>query len=81
MDRLCWDTCSYVCPETWLNDARANICLSKTMGFLDENDSLAYFVILGELSSGLSSTVSFFMTISLSGNFLALYTEFERHTL
>ena len=32
------------------------------MGFSNENDSLAYFAILGELSSGLSFTVGFFKT-------------------
>ena len=35
------------------------------MGFFNENDSLAYFVVLGELSSGLSFTVGFFKTLSL----------------
>ena len=54
MDRLCGDTCSYVCPQTWLIEARTNIGLSPTMGFFNENNSLACFVILGELSSGLS---------------------------
>ena len=34
------------------------------MGFLNENDSLAYFAILGELPSGLSFTVGFFKTAS-----------------
>ena len=37
--------------------------LSPTMDFLNENDSLAYFAILGELSSGLSFTVCFFKTL------------------
>ena len=32
------------------------------MGFLNENDSLAYSVSLGELLSGLSLTVDFFKT-------------------
>ena len=51
MDKLCGDTCSYVCPQTWLNEARRNIGLSPAMGFLNKNDSLAYFEILpGELS-------------------------------
>ena len=35
---------------------------TQTMGFLNENDSLAYFTILGELSSGLSLAVCFFKT-------------------
>ena len=61
VDRLCGDTCSYVCPQTWLNETRTNIGRSPTMGFLNENDSLAYFEILGELSSDLSFTVGFFM--------------------
>ena len=30
----------------WLNEARTNIGLSPTMGFLNENNSLAYFAIL-----------------------------------
>ena len=47
-------------PKTWLSEARTNIGLSQTMGFLNENDSLAYFAIVGELSSGLSFTVYFF---------------------
>ena len=34
--------------------------LSPTMGFLNENDSLAYYAILGELSPGLSFTIGFF---------------------
>ena len=55
-DGLCGDTCSYVCPQ--LNEARTNIGLSSTMGFLNENESLAYFATLGGLSLGLSFTVS-----------------------
>ena len=47
------------CPQTWLNEARTNMGLSLTMDFLKENDRLAYFKILGELSSGLSFTVGF----------------------
>ena len=65
VDRLCGDTCSYVCPQTWLNEARTNIGLSPTVSFLNENDSFAYFEILGELSSGQSFTVGFFMTLSV----------------
>ena len=42
--------------------ARTNIGLSPSMGFLNENDSLAYFSNLKELSSGLSFTVGFFKT-------------------
>ena len=45
VDRLCGDTCSYVCPQTWLEEARTNIGLSPTMGFLNENESLACFAI------------------------------------
>ena len=44
------------------------------MGFLNENDSLAYFEILGELPAGLSFTVGFFMTLS----FLLLSVGFFR---
>ena len=36
------------------------------MGFFNENDSLAYFAILGELSSGLSFTVGFLKTLKFS---------------
>ena len=36
------------------------------MGFLNENDSLAYFAILGELSSGLSFTVGFVQDFKVS---------------
>ena len=36
------------------------------MGFLNKDDSLAYFSILGELSSGLPSTAGFFKTLSFS---------------
>ena len=60
MDRLRGDTCCYVCPQTWLSKARKNIGLSQTMGFLNGNDSLAYFAIFEELSSGLSFAVGFF---------------------
>ena len=44
------------------------------MDFLNENDSLAYFAILGELSSGLSFAVGFFETVS----FLSLLVGFFR---
>ena len=64
VDRVYGDTCSYVCRQTWLNEAGTNIGLSSTVGFLNENDSLVYFAILGELSSGLSFTVSFIKTLS-----------------
>ena len=66
VDNLCRDTCSYVCPQTWLNEARTNISLSLTMSFSNESDSLAYFAIFGELSSGLSFTVGFFKTFCFS---------------
>ena len=42
--------------QTWFNEARTNRGLSPTMGLLNVDDSLAYFAILGELSSGLSFT-------------------------
>ena len=74
VDRLCGDTCSYVCPQARLNEASTNICLSPTMGFLNENDCLDYFAIFGELSSGLSFTVGFFKTFS----FLSLLVGFFR---
>ena len=65
VDRLCWETCSYFCPQTWLDEieGRTNIDLSPAMGFLNENDSLTYFAILGELLSGLSFTVGFFQDL------------------
>ena len=44
------------------------------MGFLNENDSLVYFAILGELSSGLSFTVGFLKTFC----FLSLLVGFFR---
>ena len=59
LDRLWGNTYFHVCPQTCLNEARTNIGLSLTMGFLNENDCLAYFAILGELLSGLSFTVGF----------------------
>ena len=74
MVRLCRDTCSNVSPQTWLNESRANVGLSPTMGFLNDNDSLAYFAILVELSSGLSLTVGFLKTSS----FLSLLVGFYR---
>ena len=61
-------------PRLGLNEARTNIGLSPAMGFLNENDSLAYFAILRELSSGLSLTVGFFKTL----NFLSLLVGFFR---
>ena len=30
-----------------VNEAKTNICLSPTVGFLNENDGFAYFTILG----------------------------------
>ena len=53
MDRLCEDTCSHVCPQTWFynNEAKTSVGLSQT-----------YFAILGELSLGLSLTVGFLKT-------------------
>ena len=49
VNRLCGDTRSYVCPQIWLNEARANIGLSPAKGFLNENDSSAYFAIFGRI--------------------------------
>ena len=46
-----------------LNEARTNKGLSPSMAFLNKNDSLAYFAILRESSSGLSYTVGFFNTL------------------
>ena len=53
-DRLRGDTCTHVCPQTWLNWARTDICLSQTMGFFHKNYTLAYFASFWESSSGLS---------------------------
>ena len=50
------------------------IGLFPTMGFLTENDSSAYFAILGELPSSLSFTVGFFKTLC----FLSLLVGFFR---
>ena len=62
------------CPQTWLNEARTNIDMYPTIGFFNENDGLAYFAILGDLSSGLSFTVGFFKT----SDFLSLLVGFFR---
>ena len=74
VDRLGGDTCSHVCPHIWFNEARTNIGLSPIMRFLNENDSLAYFAILVELSSGLSFIVGLFKTL----NFPSLLVGFFR---
>ena len=76
MDKLCGDTCTYVCLQTWPNEARTEIGLvcPQLWVFLNENDSLAYFAILGELLSGLSFTLRFFKTLS----FLSLLVGFFR---
>ena len=60
--------------ERSLNEAKTTIGLPLTMGFLNENNSLAYFAIFGELLSGLSFTVGFFKTLS----FLSLSVGFFR---
>ena len=70
MDRLRRYTCSYVGSQTWLNDARTNIGLSQTMGFLNENDSLAYFANFGRIfvrsviNCGLFQDIKFSLIIS-----------------
>ena len=75
VDRLCGDTCSYVRPQIWLNEARTDIGLSLTTGFLNENDWLVYFLIFGELSSSMSFIVGFFKTSS----FLSLLSRISIH--
>ena len=75
VDRLCGDTYFYVCLQTWFNEARTNIGMSPTMEFLNENDSLAYYAILGELSSGLSLTVGFFQDVWFSLIISGLFQE------
>ena len=52
--------------QTWLNDVKTNIGLSPTIGFLNENDSLAYFESWQEWSSCLSFTVGFLKTFKFS---------------
>ena len=56
-----------------LDEARTNVGLPPTLGFLNENDSLAYFVILGELSSGLSFTVGFIKTKSFLSSVVGFF--------
>ena len=73
MNRLSRDTCSYVCPQTWLNKARSHIGLSSTMGFSNENDGQAYLAILRELPSGLCFTVGLFQDFKLSLLFTWLF--------
>ena len=46
-------------PRLGLTKAGHTLGLSPAMGFLNENDSFAYFAILGELSSGLTLTMGF----------------------
>ena len=58
------DTCSYVCSQTWLDEAKTNISLSPTISFFNKNDNLAYFEIYGELSSGLSFIFSSLLVFS-----------------
>ena len=65
-------SCSYVCPQTWLNEARKNTDLSPAMGFLNENGSFTCFAILREFSSDLCFTAGFFKTSS----FLSLLVGF-----
>ena len=50
-----------------------NIGLSSDMGFLNENDSSAYFEVLGELSSGLSLTVGFFKTFGFPSSLVGFF--------
>ena len=52
--------------------------LSPTMGFLNENDNLAYFAILGQSSSGLSFTVGFFKPLSFLLLLVGLFREQAR---
>ena len=47
--------------------------LSPTMGFLNENDSLACFEILGELSSSLSLTVCFVKTFDSPSSLVGFF--------
>ena len=70
VDRLCGDTCSYVCHQTWLNESRTNIGLSPTMGFLNENDCLELFCNFGKIvvrsvfCCGLFEDLKFSLSIS-----------------
>ena len=47
--------------------------LSAIMGFFNENDSLAHFAILGELSSCSSFTVDLFKTVGLLSLLVAFF--------
>ena len=49
-------------PKPQLNQTRTNVCLSSTVGFLQENIPLTYFVLLADRSSALSLSVCFFRT-------------------
>ena len=64
---------TYVFPQTELNQARTNIGLSLSNygGLFHENITLAYFVFLEELSSGLFSVIGLFghSDLSLSAGF------------
>ena len=41
------DACTCACLQTWLDETKTNIGQFPTTDFLNENDSLAYFEILG----------------------------------
>ena len=81
MDRLLGDTGSYVCSQTCLNEAKTNIGLSSTMGFLNESDSLAYFSIFGESSSGISFTAGFFKPLSFLSSLVGFFRGQEKTSL
>ena len=51
------------------------------MSFFNENVSLAYFAILGELLSGLSFTVGFFKTLSFLSSLVGFIVGFLHSTL
>ena len=72
---------SHASLQTWLNLARTNIGLSQTMGFLNKNDSSADLAILGELSSGLSLTVAFRLSLSIGGLFQGARRDILRNTI
>ena len=67
------------------NKARTNMGLSPTMGFLNENDNLAYFAILGNCRQVCLLLWAFFKTSSflslIVGFFQGAKKDMPRNTL
>ena len=77
-------------PKLDLVKSRTSICMSLTMSFLHENNTLAYFVSLGDRSSSLSLHTSQRSDILVAfrrpnigreHSFLAFFMDCYRHTL